>query len=287
MNKIAKSDKSVLILGETGTGKDLTARKLHQVSSRQEKPFIAINCANIPEDLFEAELFGYARGAFTGAVRHKAGLLEIAQDGTVFIDEIGDLSLALQAKMLRMLEEKRLRRIGETFLRKINVRFIFATNKNLQQEVNRGKFRKDLYYRIYVIKLYLPPLRERREDIPLLIEHILTKENNRVKKEVSREALNKLMVYDFPGNIRELENIIERASILSDNDRITAKDIVFDYEYEISPEKDWQITPWKLRKTLEKCRWNKTKAAVEIGKSRRQFYRLLEKYQMTDCIRKN
>ncbi len=287
MNKIAKSDKSVLILGETGTGKDLTARKLHQVSSRQEKPFIAINCANIPEDLFEAELFGYARGAFTGAVRQKAGLLEIAQEGTVFIDEIGDLSLALQAKMLRMLEEKRLRRIGETFLRKINVRFIFATNKNLQQEVNRGKFRKDLYYRIYVIKLYLPPLRERREDIPLLIEHILTKENNRVKKEVSREALNKLMVYDFPGNIRELENIIERASILSDNDRITAKDIVFDYEYEISPEKDWQITPWKLRKTLEKCRWNKTKAAVEIGKSRRQFYRLLEKYQMTDCIRKN
>jgi len=287
MNKIAKSDKSVLILGETGTGKDLTARKLHQVSSRQEKPFIAINCANIPEDLFEAELFGYARGAFTGAVRQKAGLLEIAQEGTVFIDEIGDLSLALQAKMLRMLEEKRLRRIGETFLRKINVRFIFATNKNLQQEVNRGKFRKDLYYRIYVIKLYLPPLRERREDIPLLIEHILTKENYRIKKEISREALNKLMAYNFPGNIRELENIIERASILSDNDRITAKDIVFDYEYEISPEKDWQITPWKLRKTLEKCRWNKTKAAVEIGKSRRQFYRLLEKYQMTDCIRKN
>jgi len=287
MNKIAKSDKSVLILGETGTGKDLTARKLHQVSSRQEKPFIAINCANIPEDLFEAELFGYARGAFTGAVRQKAGLLEIAQDGTVFIDEIGDLSLALQAKMLRMLEEKRLRRIGETSLRKINVRFIFATNKNLQQEVNRGKFRKDLYYRIYVIKLYLPPLRERREDIPLLIEHILTKENYRIKKEISREALNKLMAYNFPGNIRELENIIERASILSDNDRITAKDIVFDYEYEISPEKDWQITPWKLRKTLEKCRWNKTKAAVEIGKSRRQFYRLLEKYQMTDCIRKN
>jgi len=182
---------------------------------------------------------------------------------------------------------KRLRRIGETFLRKINVRFIFATNKNLQQEVNRGKFRKDLYYRIYVIKLYLPPLRERREDIPLLIEHILTKENYRIKKEISREALNKLMAYNFPGNIRELENIIERASILSDNDRITAKDIVFDYEYEISPEKDWQITPWKLRKTLEKCRWNKTKAAVEIGKSRRQFYRLLEKYQMTDCIRKN
>lgn len=287
IDKIAKTDKNVLILGETGTGKDLAARKLHHLSNRRDRPFIAINCNNIPEDLFEAELFGFARGAFTGAIREKPGLLEVAQKGTVFIDEVGDLSLPLQAKLLRILEEKKLRRIGETRLRKIDVRFIFATNKDLQQELNQNKFRRDLYYRINVIKLYMPPLRERREDIPLLIKHILSKENNGNKKKITRAARNKLMAYDFPGNIRELENIIERASILADNNMITDKDIVIDFDYDGVLEKNWQITPRQLRRTLEKCRWNKTKAATEIGKSRRQFYRLLEKYQMTDYIRKN
>lgn len=287
MNKIAKSNKNVLILGETGTGKDLAARKLHHLSSRQDKPFMAINCNNIPEDLFEAELFGFARGAFTGATREKPGLLEAAQKGTVFIDEIGDLSFSLQAKLLRILEEKKLRRIGETRTREIDVRFIFATNKDLRQKVNQKKFRRDLYYRINVIRLYMPPLRERKEDIPLLIKHILSKENNGNKKEITRAAQNKLMAYDFPGNIRELENILERASILSDNNLINDKDIIVDFDYDGVLEKNWQITPRRLRRTLEKCRWNKTKAATEIGKSRRQFYRLLKKYQMTDCIRKN
>lgn len=289
INKVAKSDKNVLIWGETGTGKDLTAKKLHELSDRRNKPFVAINCVNIPEDLFEAELFGYVRGAFTGAIKEKLGLLEIAKDGTVFIDEIGDLSLHLQAKILRIIEEKELRRIGDTFVRKIYACFIFATNKNLQEEVNEGKFRKDLYYRINVMRLYIPPLRERKEDIPLLVKYILEKENNgkEYKKEVSRIALEKLMAYDFPGNIRELENIMERALAFSDEDIITDRDIIFDFEYKASTDKDFRITPKQLRKTLEKCRWNKTRAATEIGKSRRQFYRLLEKYQMTDCIRRN
>jgi len=287
--KAAKSDKNVLVWGETGTGKDLTAKKLHELSDRKNKPFVAINCVNIPEVLFEAELFGYVRGAFTGAVKEKVGLLEIAKDGTIFLDEIGDLSLHFQAKILRIIEEKELRRIGDTILRKIYARFIFATNKNLHEEVKTGNFRKDLYYRINVVRLYIPPLKERKEDIPLLVEHILDRENNerRPKKEISNQALKKLMAYDYPGNIRELENIIEGACVLSERNILSEKDIIFDFDYWPSSNKNLRITPNQLRKTLERCRWNKTKAATEIGKSRRQFYRLLEKYHMEDCIRRN
>lgn len=287
--KAAKSDKNVLVWGETGTGKDLTAKKLHELSDRKNKPFVTINCVNIPEVLFEAELFGYVRGAFTGAVKEKVGLLEIAKDGTIFLDEIGDLSLHFQAKILRIIEEKELRRVGDTILRKIYARFIFATNKNLHEEVKTGNFRKDLYYRINVVRLYIPPLKERKEDIPLLVEHILDRENNerRPKKEISNQALKKLMAYDYPGNIRELENIIEGACVFSERNILSEKDIIFDFDYWPSSNKYLRITPNQLRKTLERCRWNKTKAATEIGKSRRQFYRLLEKYRMEDCIKRN
>lgn len=287
--KAAKSDKNVLVWGETGTGKDLTAKKLHELSDRKNKPFVTINCVNIPEVLFEAELFGYVRGAFTGAVKEKVGLLEIAKDGTIFLDEIGDLSLHFQAKILRIIEEKELRRVGDTILRKIYARFIFATNKNLHEEVKNGNFRKDLYYRINVVRLYIPPLKERKEDIPLLVEHILDRENNerRPKKEISNQALKKLMAYDYPGNIRELENIIEGACVFSERNILSEKDIIFDFDYWPSSNKYLRITPNQLRKTLERCRWNKTKAATEIGKSRRQFYRLLEKYRMEDCIKRN
>ncbi|MBE0461537.1 MAG: sigma-54-dependent Fis family transcriptional regulator [Candidatus Aminicenantes bacterium] len=286
IRKVANSNKNVLILGETGTGKDLAARKLHEESNRRDKPFVAINCANIPVELFEAELFGYARGAFTGAVKEKPGLLEVAQNGTIFLDEIGDLSLYLQAKILRMIEEKKVRRVGETIMRKIYARFIFATNKFLEEEVIKGKFRKDLYYRISVVKFYIPPLKERKEDIPLLVRHILEREvsQSQQKKEISPYAIKKLMKYDFPGNIRELENVIERACILTDGEIIRENDIDLDFEQEAT-RKTSRISPEFLRETLEKCRWNKTKAAMEIGKSRRQFYRLLEKYQMDDCIK--
>ncbi len=289
ISKSAKSDKNVLIWGETGTGKDITAKKLHLLSDRKSKPFVAVNCVNIPEGLFESELFGYARGAFTGATKEKIGLLEIARDGTVFLDEIGDLSLHFQAKILRIIEEKKLRRIGDTVLRKIYARFIFATNKNLYEEAKNGRFRKDLFYRINVLRLYIPPLKERKEDIPLLVDHILEREDNgeMPKKTISKRALDKLISYDYPGNIRELENIIERACVLSEGNILKEEDIVFDFSFESTSERKLNVTPSELRKTLEKCRWNKTRAATEIGKSRRQFYRLLDKYQMRDCIRRN
>jgi transcriptional regulator with PAS, ATPase and Fis domain len=282
IHKAANSDKSVLILGETGTGKDLTAIKIHELSDRRNKPFVAINCTDIPEELFEAELFGYLRGSFTGAVKDKLGLLEVAKNGTIFFDEIGDLSLHLQAKILRMIEKRELRRIGETTVRKIYARFIFATNKNLHEEVKAGRFRKDLYYRINVIKFYIPPLKERKEDIPLLVDHILRKDRKEEepRKVVYKETLKILMAYDFPGNIRELENIVERACILSEGNIVTGKDIKLDCDSKYC-SKTMNITPEQLKKTLENCRWNKTRAASKMGKSRRQFYRLLEKHKMS------
>lgn len=287
IKRVAKSDKNVLILGETGTGKDFTAKKIHEFSEKRDKPFVAINCANISEELFEAELFGYARGSFTGAIKEKQGLLEVAENGTIFLDEIGELSSYLQAKILRVIEEKKVRRVGETVQRKILARFIFATNKELHKEVKLGRFRKDLYFRISVLKFYLPPLRERREEIPFLVNHILERENikQKAKKEISPLALKKLMSYDFPGNIRELENIIERAYILSEGLRITDVEINLDYEL-VDSRTSVSLTPERLRMSLENCRWNKTKTATEVGRSRRHLYRLLEKHKMADCIRK-
>lgn len=288
IHKAASSEKNVLVLGETGTGKDLTAKKIHDLSKRRDKPFVAFNCTNIPEDLFEAELFGFARGSFTGALRDKSGLFESAKDGTIFLDEIGDLSLNMQAKLLRVIERRELRRIGETATRKIYARFIFATNKKLQEEVKKGSFRKDLYYRINVMRFHIPPLKERKEDIPLLIKHILRKKEQEGEPEqkINKKALKKLMDYDFPGNIRELENIIERAYVLSEGNDITEKEIKLNHELEES-NRNMNITPERLKQILKSCRWNKTKAAIEIGKSRRQFYRLLEKHQLEDYIRRN
>lgn len=282
IQKAAKSDKNILILGETGTGKNLTAKKIHELSSRWNKPFVAINCANIPEELFEAELFGHLRGAFTGAIRDKLGLVEVAKDGTIFFDEIGDLTLHLQAKILRIIEERELRRIGDTIVRKTHARFIFATNRNLQEEVKKGRFRKDLYYRINVIRFFIPPLKERKEDIPRLVNHMLEKfrKEGESKQEIHQSALLRLMAYSFPGNIRELENIIERACVLAEEKNIREKDLKFDSNLE-NCKKGSNITPEQFRWALENCRWNKTKAALEIGISRRQFYRLLRKYQIS------
>lgn len=288
IRKIADSDKNILLMGETGAGKDFTAKKIHEISPRNKNPFVAISCANIPGDLFEAELFGFVKGAFTGAAREKAGLLEVAGAGTIFLDEIGELPIFLQAKILRAIEDRELRRLGDTFVRKINARFIFATNKDLEEEVKAGRFRKDLYFRICVVKFIIPPLRERKEDIPLLIAHILDKENKKglIKKEITREALRKIMAYDFPGNIRELENIMERACLLSEGDSITERDIKLNQGLSHFKGEHPGLSSDYLRHTLELCRWNKTRAAREVGKSRRQFYRLLEKHNMGDCIRK-
>lgn len=287
IEKAARCDKNVLILGETGTGKDLTARKIHDLSPRRGAPFVPVNCASLPDELVEAELFGYARGAFTGAFRDKQGLLESAAGGTVFLDEIGELPFRLQAKVLRMIDKRETRRLGETGTRSVLARFIFATNRELEEEVRAGRFRKDLYFRINVVRVRLPALRERPQDIPRLVHHFLERENerSRTRKDLSPEALGRLMTYDFPGNIRELENIIERAFVLCEDEIIRDEDLIFE-GHTIPGAKDRPISPEVLRRTLAGCRWNKTKAAGELGRSRRQLYRLLERYRMDDCIRR-
>jgi transcriptional regulator with GAF, ATPase, and Fis domain len=285
LRQAARCEKSVLLFGETGTGKDLAARKIHELSPRKMNPFVAINCSNLPDGLFESELFGHERGAFTGAVHDKSGLLDEAGNGTVFMDEIGELPLHLQAKILRLLDKKESRKIGATRTKIIQARFVFATNRDLLGYVSEGKFRKDLYYRINVVHIRIPPLRERREDIRELVKYFVDRENSRSHgcKTMSQGALDKLMTYEFPGNVRELENIIERALVFSERDMVGADDIRFDSE--VCPFKAG-LTGGQLRRALEQCRWNKTRTARILGKSRRQLYRLLEKYQIEDCIKR-
>jgi len=214
---IAESDTTVLIEGESGTGKELFAKAIHSVSNRRKAPLITINCSSIPDTLLESELFGYKAGAFTDAKKDKSGRLALAEGGTLFIDEIGDISQLLQAKLLRVLQDKVYEPLGSTSSLKANVRIVAATNKNLEKLVKNGTFRDDLYYRVNVVKLLLPPLRKRKEDIPLLAEHFIRKFNrlnDRKIQGISSEALSILMSHDFPGNIRELENIIEYASLV-------------------------------------------------------------------------
>jgi two-component system response regulator PilR (NtrC family) len=214
---IARTNSTVLITGESGTGKDLVARAVHYNSLRREHPFVALNCGALPETLLESELFGHTRGAFTGADSNKKGLIEVAEHGTIFLDEIGEMSPTMQVKLLRVLQDRRFRRLGGTEEVQADIRVIAATNQDLQKMVSEGRFREDLYYRINVIHLDLPPLRERREDVPLLAEHFLAKYSEGIEKPVrsiSHEALAVLSAHDWPGNVRELENAIERAVAL-------------------------------------------------------------------------
>jgi len=216
--QVAETRTNVLIFGESGTGKELVARAIHEQSDRAGRPFVAINCGAIPENLLESELFGHAKGAFTGAVQAKEGLFEAASGGTLFLDEIGELSLPLQVKLLRALQEKSIRRLGDTDDRKIDVRIVSATNRRLEEEVIAGRFREDVYYRLNVIQLSLPPLRERREDIPVLAQHFIRRFSEEFGKEVEgldAEAFALLGDYEFPGNVRELENLMERAVALA------------------------------------------------------------------------
>ncbi|HBZ69748.1 MAG TPA: Fis family transcriptional regulator [Deltaproteobacteria bacterium] len=218
IGQVAETKANVLISGESGTGKELVARAIHAASDRRDRPFVALNCGAIPENLLESELFGHVKGAFTGAVQNKEGLFETADTGTLFLDEVGELPPSVQVKLLRAIQEKAIRRVGGTSDRKIDVRILAATNRRLEDEVAAGRFREDLYYRLNVIQIALPPLRERPEDVPLLVQHFVDKYAGELGKEIggaSEEAMGRLLEHSYPGNVRELENVIERAVALS------------------------------------------------------------------------
>jgi two-component system, NtrC family, response regulator AtoC len=228
IEKVADTPSTVLITGESGTGKELVAKALHEHSARKGSPFIKINCAAIPKTLMESELFGYEKGAFTGAVGSKPGRFELADKGTLFLDEIGEIPVEMQVKLLRALQESEFERVGGIKTLKVDVRLITATNRDLEREIKGGNFREDLFYRLNVVPLHIPPLRERREDIPLLAEHIIRKFNERLKKKVDgldQEALDRLTVYSWPGNIRELENVLERTLLFCDSPLIRVGDL--------------------------------------------------------------
>jgi len=266
--KVAISDASVLIVGESGTGKEVAAKAIHQLSKRKEKPFLAQFCGSIPDSLLESELFGYKKGAFTGANTDKQGLLEAADGGTFFLDEIGDISAALQAKLLRVLENKEIIRLGDTKVKKVDVRIVAATNKDLQALVKEGKFREDLYYRLNVFPLSIPPLRERRGDIPQLAIHFAKK---LAQKEIqlTSDALRKLENYYWPGNIRQLINVIQRAIILSDTNKINIDNVILEDNKDISDFngtlKEYEML--LLKKRLEECNSNRTTTAKSLGVS--------------------
>ena len=226
--RVATGDSTVLIRGESGTGKEVVAREIHQIGRGPERPCVAVNCAAIPRELFESELFGYAKGAFTGAVRDRPGLFEVASNGTLFLDEISELPLELQPKLLRAIERKEVLRVGETHTRQAPARIIAATQRDLQGEVAAGRFREDLYFRVRVLEIVIPPLRERREDIPLLVEHFIPRLNARLKRRVlgvDRDAMRVLMGAPWPGNVRELENTLEHATLLTDREWIAVEDL--------------------------------------------------------------
>ena len=231
IKKIAPTKSTVLIRGETGTGKELVARAIHNLSLRREHSFVPVDCASLTESLLESELFGHVKGAFTGAVSDKKGLLEVASGGTVFLDEIGHISLNIQAKLLRVLQEGQIKRVGDVMPTRVDIRLISATNEDLEKAVEEGRFRRDLYYRINVVPIWLPPLRERKEDISLLVEYFIKKYNYLERKKlkgISPDALKLLMEYDWPGNIRELENLIHRAVVMEKGPYILVEDLPFE-----------------------------------------------------------
>ena len=274
IESVADSDATVLIEGESGTGKELVARALHYHSHRADKPFIPIFCGSLTESLLESELFGHRKGAFTGAIENKPGLFEEADGGTLFLDEIGDISKNIQTKLLRVLQEGEIKRVGDSQIRKVNVRIISATNKDLWEEVQAGNFREDLYYRLNVINIKMPPLRARKEDIPLLAEHFLKKYTEKNRKSVLRftpEAMKLLMDYDWPGNIRELENTIERAVILARGTEITPDliDLRKRKSFSLVGKTLKEIEKEAVLQTLEMTGYNRTKTAEILGVSRR------------------
>jgi two-component system response regulator AtoC len=277
---VSKSNSNILILGESGTGKELVAKAIHYESLRADGPFIPIDCAALPEELLESELFGHEKGAFTGAYSQKIGQIELANGGTLFLDEIGELSINIQKKFLRFLQEREILRIGGKSRIKVDVRIIAATNRDLEAEIKKGAFREDLFYRLNVVTISIPPLRNRKEDIAALARHFLDKfssMNNKVITSIDSEVMNALMEYDWPGNVRELENIIERAVVLCPTDTITIKYLPRTLRelYTGSERKDelnlLETEKNLILKALEKTGYNQTRAAQILGLSRKQL----------------
>jgi transcriptional regulator with PAS, ATPase and Fis domain len=276
----------------------LIARAIHYSSPRADKPFIKVNCAALPENLLESELFGHEKGAFTGAIARRIGRFEQADQGSIFLDEIGDLSPSLQMKLLRILQEKEFERVGSNQTIRSDVRVITATNRNLEEAIQKGTFREDLYYRLNVVTVSLPPLRERKEDIPLLVEHFLKKYNRENRKNVislSKEARDLLIRYDYPGNVRELENIIERAVVLCRGDTLNTQDLPLNLreaKTEVAPERDQEgrslpdaleeIERQLISKALARSGGVQTKAAEELGISERVLRYKMKKYKITE-----
>lgn len=298
LKQVADKDIPVLLLGESGTGKELFARAIHNLSTRQDKPFIAINAASIPGNLLENELFGHEKGSYTDAYVRRIGKLELAQGGTFFLDEIGDLPFSLQGKILRVIEEKSICRIGSNQEIELDIRFIFATNVNLEKAVNESKFRKDLYFRINVFPIQLPPLRERENDIILLAEYFIKKFSIEMKKEgltLSPEARQKLQHYRWPGNIRELLNTIERALILCKNKEISAQDIflpekpfslIEDFNFagtlkQVTTRAIRLVEKTKIESTLKEVHFNKTRAAELLEVSYKTLLEKIKEYDIS------
>jgi len=287
--RVAPTTSTVLIQGETGTGKELISRAIHSASRRTHRPFVTVDCSALAETLLESELFGHVKGAFTGALTDKRGFFEAAAGGTCFLDEIGEVSPCMQAKLLRVLQEREVRRVGGTDSVKVDVRVIAATNKDLATLVAEGKFREDLFYRLSVVTIVLPPLRERQEDIPLLARHFLESylvDNDRAASSISPDAMALLVAYEWPGNVRELQHAIERAAALSLNPILVPEDLppalvgaVRQAGAPVGPGLRLQeVVTGHLRRVLKQAGWNKKLAAELLGIHRRTLYRLTKRY---------
>ncbi len=297
IDKVKDLDAPILIVGESGTGKELIAREIHSRGVRGGRPFVAVNCSAIPEPLLESELFGHARGAFTGAMRDKPGLIEEAGTGTFFLDEVGDLSPSLQAKLLRVLQEREMRRVGETRTRPVEARFLSATNRNLEAEIERGRFREDLYYRLKIIVIDVPPLRDRRQDLVLLLDRFADRyaaELRRPRVGFAPRTIDLLFQYPWPGNVRELQNEIQRAVILCGEDGQVRPE-------HLSPRLNPQTASGTgasartyaeaksefvrrfLRQALERCDFNKARTAEHIGISRQGLFKLIKKHGVAEA----
>ena len=292
IDRISTSSPTVLIQGESGTGKELVANVIHQNSVRKDKPFIPVNCAAIAEGLLESELFGHVKGAFTGAIKDNIGLFKAADGGTLFLDEIAEVPPALQVKLLRALQERKIRPVGDTREYGVDVRVIAATNKVLEDAIEKKTFREDLYYRLNVISIHLPSLREIKEDIPYLVQHFMKKFSKETHREITRiapQALDLLISYGWPGNVRQLENIIERAFALGEGDMICVKDLPseirdMDRQINISDANLNLLENEKvlIRRALEQCNGNKAEAAQLLGINITTVYRKMEKYRISD-----